>query len=284
MTCDPQLEAMFNTLVHWKLGDGATIRFWQDRWIAGRCVADLAPLVLEKVSDRCVLSRSVNEALVDNRWVTDISGGLSTAGLVVHLWDAIMAEQPTPNERDKPIWPWNAEGHCSASSTYHMLWEGNVHATCAKPLWNSWAPLNCKIFIWLALKYCIWTSDRRLRRGLQDEVDICYLCDQDVDTTDHILMSYVYAREVWYRCFELLKIIQWTNIPSLNDTLENWWLRSRDTLPRINRKGFDSLVMLICWSLWKQRNARVFNNFPLQKNVLQLSGMIIAELKLWKMA
>jgi hypothetical protein len=31
-------------------------------------------------------------------------------------------------------------------------------------------------------------------------------------------------------------------------------------VPRGSRKGFDSLVMLTCWMLWKERNALTFKN------------------------
>lgn len=69
-------------------------------------------------------------------------------------------------------------GVYTASSSYCMLWEGAARFSCANAIWKSWAPLNCKIFIWLALQYRIWTSDRHTRRGLQDQVDACYLCEQ----------------------------------------------------------------------------------------------------------
>jgi hypothetical protein len=39
-----------------------------------------------------------------------------------------------------------------------------------------------------------------------------------------------------------------------------WWTWARRMVPRGSRKGFDSLVMLICWMLWKERNTRTFRN------------------------
>uniref|UniRef100_A0A8R7QH62 Uncharacterized protein n=1 Tax=Triticum urartu TaxID=4572 RepID=A0A8R7QH62_TRIUA len=41
--------------------------------------------------------------------------------------------------------------------------------------WNSWVPLNCKIFICLASQHRVWTSDRQVRRGLQDHILPCFL-------------------------------------------------------------------------------------------------------------
>jgi hypothetical protein len=48
--------------------------------------------------------------------------------------------------------------------------------------------------------------------------------------------------------------------PTVDDKLEDWWLRSRQRVPSAGRKEFDARVMLTCWLIWKQKNARVFGN------------------------
>lgn len=80
--------------------------------------------------------------------------------------------------KDMAIWKWSDNGQYSAASTYHMLCEGSICFLCAKPIWRCWAPLSCKIFLWLALQYRIWTFDRRLQHGLQDQSFVCFLCDR----------------------------------------------------------------------------------------------------------
>jgi hypothetical protein len=42
--------------------------------------------------------------------------------------------------------------------------------------------------------------------------------------------------------------------------LSVWWMDSRRQVPKDLRKGFDSLVLLMSWCLWKQRNSCVFDN------------------------
>jgi hypothetical protein len=46
----------------------------------------------------------------------------------------------------------------------------------------------------------------------------------------------------------------------MDSTLEAWWEAARQLVHKKDRRGFDALVMLTAWMLWKQRNARVFNN------------------------
>lgn len=55
-------------------------------------------------------------------------------------------------------------------------------------------------------------------------------------------------------------------------------------MPKTNRKGFDSLITLVSWTLWKYRNDRVFGRQQGNPNVLELTSGIFAELKLWAMA
>jgi len=37
-----------------------------------------------------------------------------------------------------------------------------------------------------------------------------------------------------------------------------WWIGNRKLVPKFFRRGFDSFVLLIGWSLWKERNHRTF--------------------------
>jgi hypothetical protein len=66
--------------------------------------------------------------------------------------------------------------------------------------------------------------------------------------------------------------------------LEEWWLASRARIAEKDRKSFDARVMLTCWSLWKQRNARAFNNVSRQCTAAELVGKIKEELGLWSRA
>jgi hypothetical protein len=54
--------------------------------------------------------------------------------------------------------------------------------------------------------------------------------------------------------------------PNAEDQLDPWWLEARSSLDRRNKNRFDAWVMLICWSIWNQRNARVFGNLNKQCN------------------
>ena len=39
----------------------------------------------------------------------------------------------------------------------------------------------------------------------------------------------------------------------------SWWTDARKQIPKVGRRGFDSLVILVCWIIWKERNDRTFS-------------------------
>jgi hypothetical protein len=73
-----------------------------------------------------------------------------------------------------------------------------------------------------------------------------------------MLLGCVYAREVWFRFFRPSGLQHLA--PDHDANLPDWWCDSRKRVPKAQRKGFDSMVVLACWGLWKERNRRVFNN------------------------
>ncbi|KAF8670591.1 hypothetical protein HU200_050618 [Digitaria exilis] len=72
-------------------------------------------------------------------------------------------------------------------------------------------------------------------------------------------------------------------MPSTQDTiLTTWWLNESSTVPKDKRKGFNSVVILGAWLLWKQRNSCVFEGA--NPTVNGLVKMFEDELQLWGMA
>jgi hypothetical protein len=51
-----------------------------------------------------------------------------------------------------------------------------------------------------------------------------------------------------------------------------------------DRRKYDSMIALVARSLWKQRNARVFNKAKLHLSTDQLIDAIGEELRLWDIA
>ncbi|XP_066334381.1 uncharacterized protein [Miscanthus floridulus] len=142
-----------------------------------------------------------------------------------------------------------------------------------------WAPPKVKFFYWLVMHGRCWTAARRFRHGLQDS-DTCIICDQGVETMDHILLGCVFSREVWALWLRRLHLDDLVHVHE--EEAMQWWLRNRKLIPKPMRRGFDSLFFLIGWMLWKEWNARTFNRIA--TTATQLVQNIDDELNVWVLA
>jgi hypothetical protein len=82
-------------------------------------------------------------------------------------------------------------------SAYRPLFQGQCGVSGAKELSKTKAPLKCKLFMWVALMGCCWTTNRRCHHVLQDTV-ICVLCSQGTEIIQHLLLASVFPREFWF--------------------------------------------------------------------------------------
>jgi hypothetical protein len=134
--------------------------------------------------------------------------------------------------------------------------------------------------MWLASLNRWWTVDRLARRGLDHPIH-CMLCEQEEETIQHILVSCVFSREVWFRVLSLVGLQRCTPEPG-EENFQEWWQAAELKVPKQARSGFNSLVSLVVWCFWKQRNACVFDGVSpeVPRTILDIRN----EATLWCMA
>ena len=101
------------------------------------------------------------------------------------------------------------------------------------------------------------------------------------ETINHLLVQCSFAKQFW---FSLLQLGGFQELcPSHDDVcFETWWRNSAARVGKPLSKGFNSLVILGAWSLWKHRNRCVFDNCnPSAAVVLAVAR---EELMGWRMA
>lgn len=264
--------------------NGLKARFWTSSWLHGNTPAALYPSLFKHSRRK---SRSVAEALQADKWIRDIACDLSSTVLAEYfqLWTAIHNLQlnlDTP-EPDTIKWRFAADGTYSAKSAYDMQFMGTVSSDTQTIIWTIWAPPRIKFFLWLMLQNRIWTADRLQQRHWPNEY-FCQLCLRNLETTDHLFTECPYARELWD------KVIQRINQPTLlsltrneNLSVSQWY---RDLLPhgfdKSKASGTRSIAMLTIWTLWNERNRRVFRRG--ERTTTQLLHEIRDEARTWTLA
>lgn len=101
--------------------------------------------------------------------------------------------------------------------------------------------------------------DRLEKRGLPHQPS-CPLCKCQAETARHIMFECRYSRRIWRQA------VAWLSCPSLvqdlgsgRQTVLQYW-QAAALSPTAHPQGLKSAITLITWELWKERNARVFNN------------------------
>jgi len=240
------------------VGNGKNTRFWTDRWLLGQSLEQAMPHLFSAIATRA-RKRSVYDAITGGKWVSDIRGALSVPVLIeyLHLWGLLSNVVLHPEVEDTHIWKLSASGMYSNKSAYEALFIGATHFSPWELIWKSWAPGKCKFFMWTVAHNRCWTADRLARRGL-DHPTQCPLCDQAGETIDHLLISCVFARQTWYNILQSFGLQDVA--PQMVDLIfVDWWEGACSRLSGQVKKGFNSIIILGAWLIWKHRNHCVFD-------------------------
>lgn len=252
-----EVQKFFDISTYTVIGNGRSTAFWTGRWVNGQAIKDIAPSLITFVRNRDLTSSKVADALPNRAWVRQIVGGITVAAMreYLHVWDLVSQVHLT-NEDDRLVWRWANDGAYSSKSAYRALHMTSQPIHGCSRIWETWAPLRVKIFLWLAIRRRHWTADRRRRHGLETD-DNCYLCDQQPESMDHILTSCPYSRQVWWNILTVLGV----NAAQIGGgSMIDWWDRWRQRWHGDKRRGADSLFAIVTWEIWKERNARCFRN------------------------
>lgn len=152
----------------WQVGDGRTIKFWEDIWFGHCCLAtqfwDLYIIANEHnlpISDiwdgaelKISFRRTFNEALM-SRWyeLEDI------------IHSIVFSSVP-----DRPIWMFHPTGIYSVKSFYAVINNGGVTPVHTPALWNIAVPPRIHIFLWLLANNKLLTGDNLLKRRQVDDL------------------------------------------------------------------------------------------------------------------
>jgi hypothetical protein len=120
---------------------------------------------------------------------------------------------------------------------------GTVNFELADRIWKMWTSPKCMFFLWLAaLNHC-WTANRLARWGLEHP-EKCPLCDQEDETVQHLLVSCVFAREVWAQILSKVGL-QHLSPSSDEKSFQDWWRSSEIWVDAAVKKSFNSLVVCL---------------------------------------
>jgi len=269
------VKSLFRVAIITQVGNGMNTLFWTDCWLHGRSLDMMVPHLFGTISNRA-RKRTVHEAMTERRWISDIRGALTVVVLAEYLWlwDLLSEVVLQPEIEDNHIWQFSPLGRYSSKSAYEALFIGAIQFRPWERIWKSWAPGKCKFFMWLVAHDRCWTADRLARKGLPHP-EYCLLCDQEEETINHLLLHCVFARQVWFCVLQGLGLQVLAPQPDEN-SLDDWWENVINRVDGPVKKGLNSIIILVAWSLWNHRNRCVFDG--VQPNLREVISLIREEL------
>jgi hypothetical protein len=122
-------------------------------------------------------------------------------------------------------------------------------------IWKAKTEGKHRFFTWLLVQNRILTADNLSVRNWPCN-PMCPMCDQHLETADHLCLQCVFAQGVW------VLVAHWSDgvvqVPDSAASLEGWRNSSLAALAPEFKKHKATLMIYTVWNLWVERNRRVF--------------------------
>jgi hypothetical protein len=155
---------------------------------------------------------------------------------------------------DKVLWRWIANGVYTVKSACNMMHKGSI-PFLNHELEDVGAPHSENLP--LASLQAAAVDGRTTGAARTSRKSFCGMCDQEPETCDHKFLFCSYTIQLWFMIFTALRMVSLA--PNQEHDLRQW-SQARMLYLGQKQKGFDTLVALTTWKVWKGRYARVFRN------------------------
>ena len=122
-------------------------------------------------------------------------------------------------------------------------------------VWNPVVPPKIRVFAWKAAWGKGHTLDQLKRRGMTF-ANRCFMCEEEEDTIDHLLIHCKIAKMLWYLILSIVGI-SWVFPQSVLHTLLAW---QGVVVGKKCKKIWFAASLCLFWNLWRARNRLVFKN------------------------
>jgi hypothetical protein len=225
------------------VGDGKCTSFWYDVWNGDETLADRFPALLS----HCTLKQATVRELKNSGILPSLVPRLSTVA-EQDLQEVLQVINQTdltedPDKRSSPFF--RLDNSLDSGALYRMIKaRGQGDNPRATFIWKSMAPPRVQLFIWLLLQRRIQCRSVLYKKGVVDSA-ACEICSAAEETPEHIIYGCCLGRHVW-ASLNLLPTIS-VDMTELHEVL------GPPGIPE-----FPTFIALVCWQLWKARNANIF--------------------------
>ncbi|PWA56032.1 RNA-directed DNA polymerase, eukaryota, Reverse transcriptase zinc-binding domain protein [Artemisia annua] len=130
--------------------------------------------------------------------------------------------------------------------------------------WNKMLPSKVNILLWRVMNKRIPTRMNLDKRGIDLDTVRCPVCDDDLESEDHIFAKCCIAVDTWR------DVLLWWHIPGITITSLDDVLSLADRVPLETKfyQYFDVVVRTTVWHLWSFRNKVSFSHKRPRKDLI----------------
>ncbi|XP_071689310.1 uncharacterized protein [Rutidosis leptorrhynchoides] len=254
---------------------GDSTLFWKDNWLDGQALCDRFGRLfrLEENQDVLVIDRIVKSAntwTVTGCWARPPSG--RTLGELDELHKII--GNLSFNENGDDTWKCGLHSNdlFSVSTLTHIIDQKILPSSASdvETMCNKLLPQKVSIFIWRALLRRILVRVELDKRNIDLNSLRCPICDDDIETVDHILIKCSFAKDLWSRVY------RWWNIGNSVDIDLDERFKWKINVANSTSKLWQAIEWICGYTIWQNRNQAIFRkkkgNGPMALNEIQINS------------
>jgi hypothetical protein len=261
----------FSAHLRYRVGRGDRIRLWHDRWCGDVPLKDTYPTLYACASNKAA---TISEVLVREHgrveWRVTFGRNFNDWELdnVASFLGLLHSHIPSRVMDDGLWWQLRTNGIFDVRSRYSSFREAPTLVFPWKCIWRTQAPRRACFFIWTAAWQKILTCDNLCKRGYY-LTSWCCMCRCNGETAEHLLLHCPVAGGLWSWVLKAFGI-HWVISGTVAELLFSWW----NGLGRHSSDIWNLVPACLMWSIWKERNQRIFEDVFKADNQL-LEGFIL---------
>ncbi|KAK1310312.1 hypothetical protein QJS10_CPA08g00962 [Acorus calamus] len=237
---------------------GNSINLWNDPWLNGHGLK-------HHFHGQTLLYwgppnvATVNKFIVDgkwrkpHRWPTEFD----------HLWETILEIDIGGAGPDILIWTGAKLGVVNYNTAWHHVRSRRPSLDWTKAIWNPIQPPRRSFLCWQACLNRLPTLHRLKNHQLVQD-DRCLLCSSGTEDVTHLFLHCSFSAFVWAAILKSLGLSRVRQLSLLNQF--SWFSSIGKSITE--KKVMQFLLTQIMWSLWLERNARLFRHQKCPKTIL----------------
>ncbi|GKC83460.1 RNA-directed DNA polymerase, eukaryota, reverse transcriptase zinc-binding domain protein, partial [Tanacetum coccineum] len=238
-----------------KLGNGENIAFWEDVWHGDNAFKELYPRMYALETCKVVdVATKLAHSSLESSFRRVPRGGVEQEQYKA-LMDQVHDVSLVPM-RARQIWSLESSGDFSVASVRKLIDDKMLPKVATKTRWIKFVPIKVNVLAWKVRLDSLPTRLNISRRGMDIDSITCPICDNGVESTNHLFFTCHIASEI------SRKISSWWDVSYMEiSSYEDWltWIVNL-RLHIKHKQALEGVFYIMWWHVWSFRNKRIFGS------------------------